>query len=221
MNVYFRRRLSEAGRIVSVALPALTCALGVVLGGGSTASASDVSCYRYSAGMVFAPHAQLFSAAGLLATNLTYSTAVEPESEQQLFCYTLASGEESPVLRVQPGDKLKLTLINNLPANDTTLMTMQPPICGSTVMTATSTNVHFHGTKTKPICGQDDAVHTLINAGTNFTYDVTFPFSHPPGLYAYHPHVHGLTEAAILGGASGAIVVEGIQKFSTCSGWTA
>jgi len=32
------------------------------------------------------------------------------------------------------------------------------------------------------------------------------------GAYWYHPHVHGLTESAVQGGASGAIVVEGIQS---------
>jgi FtsP/CotA-like multicopper oxidase with cupredoxin domain len=41
---------------------------------------------------------------------------------------------------------------------------------------------------------------------------VRFPADEPPGLYWYHPHVHGIAEAAVLGGASGAIVVEGIQK---------
>jgi FtsP/CotA-like multicopper oxidase with cupredoxin domain len=34
----------------------------------------------------------------------------------------------------------------------------------------------------------------------------------PPGLYWYHPHIHGIAEAAVLGGASGAIVVDGIQN---------
>jgi len=34
----------------------------------------------------------------------------------------------------------------------------------------------------------------------------------PPGLYWYHPHPHSLTGAQILGGASGALIVEGIEK---------
>ncbi len=54
-------------------------------------------------------------------------------------------------------------------------------------------------------------IHTLINAGETFSYDLKFPKDEPPGLYWYHPHVHGLAEAAVLGGASGAIVVEGLQ----------
>ena len=51
---------------------------------------------------------------------------------------------------------------------------------------------------------------TLINSGTTFQYSFTFPSNEPPGLYWYHPHVHGIAEAAVQGGASGAIIVEGI-----------
>ena len=39
-----------------------------------------------------------------------------------------------------------------------------------------------------------------------------FPLDEPPGLYWYHPHIHGISEAAVLGGASGALIVEGIQN---------
>jgi FtsP/CotA-like multicopper oxidase with cupredoxin domain len=53
-------------------------------------------------------------------------------------------------------------------------------------------------------------IKTLVNAGESFDYDVHFPADEPPGLYWYHPHVHGISEAAVQGGASGAIVVEGI-----------
>ena len=34
----------------------------------------------------------------------------------------------------------------------------------------------------------------------------------PPGLYWYHGHVHGLSEASVQGGASGLIVVDGIEN---------
>ena len=52
-------------------------------------------------------------------------------------------------------------------------------------------------------------IHTLINSGHTFNYSLKFPTSEPPGLYWYHPHVHGIAEAAVQGGASGAIIVEG------------
>jgi FtsP/CotA-like multicopper oxidase with cupredoxin domain len=79
-------------------------------------------------------------------------------------------------------------------------------------MTASSVNVHYHGTNTAPTCHQDEVIHTLVNPGETFEYDVEFPWDEPPGLYWYHPHVHGISEAAVQGGASGALIVEGIQN---------
>ena len=38
-----------------------------------------------------------------------------------------------------------------------------------------------------------------------------FPSDEPPGLYWYHPHVHGIAERTTQGGASGAIIVDGIE----------
>ena len=79
-------------------------------------------------------------------------------------------------------------------------------------MNAASVNIHYHGTNTPPTCHQDEVITTLVNSGQSFQYDVHFPEDEPPGLYWYHPHVHGISEAAVLGGASGAIVVEGIEN---------
>jgi FtsP/CotA-like multicopper oxidase with cupredoxin domain len=53
---------------------------------------------------------------------------------------------------------------------------------------------------------------TLINSGSTFQYSFTFPTNEPPGLYWYHPHVHGLAERDLLGGASGALIVDGMQN---------
>ncbi len=80
-------------------------------------------------------------------------------------------------------------------------------------MTASSVNIHYHGTNTSPTCHQDEVIHTIVNSGQTFTYDVHVPWDEPPGLYWYHPHIHGHLEAALQGGGSGVIVVEGIQNF--------
>src|ERR1700689_279912 len=80
-------------------------------------------------------------------------------------------------------------------------------------MTASSVNLHYHGTNTSPSCHQDDVIHTVINSGQTFTCDVYVPWDEHRGLYWYHPHIHGQVEAALQGGGSGAIVVEGIQNF--------
>jgi FtsP/CotA-like multicopper oxidase with cupredoxin domain len=80
-------------------------------------------------------------------------------------------------------------------------------------MSVTSTNVHFHGLSIPPVCHQDDVLHTMIGAGDSpFEYRFRIPTNEPPGLYWYHPHVHGMTKAQVLGGASGALIVEGIER---------
>ena len=81
-------------------------------------------------------------------------------------------------------------------------------------MTNTSVNLHYHGTNTAPVCHQDEVIKTLINSGETFVYDVKFPKDEPPGLYWYHPHVHMLAERTVQGGATGAIVVEGIENLN-------
>jgi FtsP/CotA-like multicopper oxidase with cupredoxin domain len=102
--------------------------------------------------------------------------------------------------------------------------TYNPPNCGDTTaeqvppgkkgfpMTAGSMNIHYHGTNTSPQCGGDNVVKTLINPGSTFQYTVQFPVNEPPGLYWYHPHVHGLAEAAVFGGAAALLVVDGLQN---------
>jgi FtsP/CotA-like multicopper oxidase with cupredoxin domain len=45
-----------------------------------------------------------------------------------------------------------------------------------------------------------------------FEYRFRIPDDEPPGLYWYHPHIHGFSKVPILGGASGALIVEGIER---------
>src|SRR5581483_7609810 len=84
--------------------------------------------------------------------------------------------------------------------------------CASGVASNFATNLHFHGLNIPPICHQDDVLHTLIQPNDGaFKYHFKIPADQPPGLYWYHPHAHGWSEAQVLGGASGAIIVEGIE----------
>jgi FtsP/CotA-like multicopper oxidase with cupredoxin domain len=80
-------------------------------------------------------------------------------------------------------------------------------------MTIDATNVHYHGMNISPKCHQDDVINTLIQPGSpGFKYKIPIPASQPPGLYWYHPHVHGFTEFQVNGGAAGALIVEGMEK---------
>ncbi|HKE23232.1 MAG TPA: multicopper oxidase domain-containing protein [Bryobacteraceae bacterium] len=121
-----------------------------------------------------------------------------------------SNGLEEPTLHVKPGDTLNITVTNNTPASPVE-EPFNAPNCGDSSMTGTSVNIHYHGTNTSPGCHADNVTKTLINSGTTFHYSVAFPNNEPPGLYWYHPHVHGIAEAAVFGGASGALIVDGIE----------
>ena len=57
-------------------------------------------------------------------------------------------------------------------------------------------------------------INTLIQPGSpGFKYNMQIPPNEPPGLYWYHPHVHGFTEFQVNGGAAGALIVEGMEKY--------
>ena len=80
-------------------------------------------------------------------------------------------------------------------------------------MTPTSTNLHFHGLTIPPTCHQDEVLTTSIQPGDPpFEYRFRIPTNEPPGMYWYHPHIHGFSETEVLGGASGALIVQGIER---------
>jgi FtsP/CotA-like multicopper oxidase with cupredoxin domain len=189
------------------------------------------ACQRFAPGSVVQQPPALFSENGVLNVSFSYQTTLDPDnSGRQFFCFMTPSGLENPTLYVNPGDTLNVTVTNNTPApvaseGQITTEVFNPPNCGNTteielnadtsaanVMTGGSMNIHYHGTNTTPACNGDNVVKTLVNPGNTFSYSIQFPTNEPPGLYWYHPHVHGLAEAAVQGGASGAIVVEGINN---------
>ena len=95
---------------------------------------------------------------------------------------------------------------------DSMSMAVSDP-CASAKMTPDSTNLHFHGLSVPAECHEDDVLHTAIQPGDPpFEYRFRIPADEPPGLYWYHPHIHGFTKAQVLGGASGAMIVEGIER---------
>ncbi len=178
-------------------------------------------CSRAAAGAQVQEPTNLFSQNGVLNVNLTYHTQID-QFGNTLFCFVARDGSQSPTLHVHPGDELILNLSNALPASMSSQSMSAMPgmivtassasVCGSGVMDATSVNIHYHGANIAPVCHQDETIKTVVNSGQSFRYDVHFPADEPPGLYWYHPHIHGISEAAVLGGASGAIIVEGIQN---------
>src|SRR5579872_39149 len=139
------------------------------------------------------------------------------------YCYKYKTDKgyiEAPTLRLNQGDTLTLGIKDRIQSNDhisRPMMHMKMPdgpVCGDKgTPTLQSTNVHFHGLNVSPNCHQDDVLTTLIQPDTpGFEYNIPIPADEPPGLYWYHPHVHGFTEFQVNGGAAGALIVEGMDK---------
>ena len=199
------------------------CCVACLLVCGSGWSA--ITCPRFATGSTISAPEDLYSGNGLLRVSFSYQTATDSLG-RTLYCFTNSDGAESPTLHVFPGDELVIVLTNKVPPTAAMAMSSQAmaampdmvisgagsPNCGATVMTPSSVNMHFHGTNTSPTCHQDEVIKTVINSGQTFEYDVHIPSDEPPGVYWYHPHIHGIAEPAVQGGASGAIIVEGIQN---------
>lgn len=178
--------------------------------------AADLSptCITYPVASNISALPLIQSKNGVLYTEIGMYTSTDADNLEH-FCYVTPDNLQSPVLRINPGDNLQIAFSNNLPNSNQTDMHVSNPfkVCGSAMMQADSTNLHYHGTDIKPVCHQDGAVYTLINHGALFLYNIKFPQNHFPGIYPYHAHVHGTAEKAVLGGASGAVIVEGIENY--------
>src|SRR5262245_61813063 len=75
------------------------------------------------------------------------------------------------------------------------------------------TNLHFHGLHVSPDATQDDVLDMMASPGKTLHYSVQVPPQQPPGFYWYHTHSHGESYVQDLDGMSGAIVVEGIERY--------
>jgi FtsP/CotA-like multicopper oxidase with cupredoxin domain len=180
------------------------------------AMAADTgACPRPDSGTEVLPPPDLTSSHGALNVALEYHTAVD-FADRTLFCFTTADGRESPTLHVNPGDTVTIALTNQLKSSPGALPTERVSnaqnVCGDSKMKPTSANMHFHGLNVSPKCHGDEVIRTLINSGQTFTYKIKIPKDEPPGLYWYHPHVHFIASPAVQGGATGAIIVEGIEN---------
>ena len=199
---------------------------------------SDGGCFRAAVGSEVPEPEDLRSVDGVLKVELAFRSFVDSKGEVR-FCYVTPNGKQSPTLRVKPGDTVILNFKNEatatLPQTRTVKAAQQAGAnapdasahsamqmnsgstpaapCATAPMKATSTNLHFHGLTVPATCHQDDVMNTMIETGSApYEYKFQIPADEPPGLYWYHPHIHGFTRAQMLGGASAALVVEGIER---------
>jgi FtsP/CotA-like multicopper oxidase with cupredoxin domain len=207
-------------------------------GASAQTQAPTPACARPPAGSTVAEPKDLRSRNGVLEVELLYRKSMDANGSPH-FCYIAPDGSEAPTLRVNPGDLLILRLkneiapdstaspqSNNQPAAPAAATAGAHPVsihhmpmsagCAGKEINASATNIHFHGLDVPPVCHQDDVLNTMIEPGAQpFEYRFRIPTDEPPGLYWYHPHIHGFTKSQVLGGASGALIVEGIERANT------
>lgn len=160
-------------------------AAGVLVGTAGLVSGWAPNFDPASGGKFFEPEA-LRSTNGLLQTRLTAAVSPVSIGGRNATALTYNGGIPGPTLVVRPGDKLRVTLDNQLKAN---------------------TNLHVHGLHVSPE-GSSDNVFLAVESGASFNYEYQLPENHPPGVYWYHPHHHGNVAEQVFGGLYGAIIVE-------------
>jgi suppressor of ftsI len=136
-------------------------------------------------------------------TPVALAAVTDPVSGKSEFRYR--GSNTPPVLRTQPGSILNVEYKNELAAQS------KEDCVGHPCMQMT--NLHFHGLHVSPNAPQDDVLDMMASPGQTLHYSVQVPPQQPPGLYWYHTHSHGESYVQDLDGMSGAIVVEGIERY--------
>jgi FtsP/CotA-like multicopper oxidase with cupredoxin domain len=124
---------------------------------------------------------------GVLETQLHASRSMVYVAGRPVLATVYEGSLPAPTLRVRVGERLDVTLFNDL---------------------AQPTNLHFHGSHVSP-GGNADNIFIHLNPGESFRYQYDLPADQAPGLHWYHPHAHGTNEEQVFGGLAGPIIVEG------------
>ena len=139
------------------------------------------------------------------AKNHVVSLTLRAVNENGRDAFAFDGGTVPPVIRGSPGDVIRITYINDLPAKSQETCAVNPCM--------DMTNLHFHGLSVSPNSPQDDVLGMLAMPGQVLQYSVEIPRDHPPGLFWYHTHPHGESHRQALDGMSGAIVIEGMERY--------
>lgn len=119
----------------------------------------------------------------------------------------------APTIQVAPGDTVRVTLNNKLPADPSCVGHREDP---NVPHCFNGTNLHAHGLWVSP-AGNGDNVLLSINPGVSFQYEYNIPPDHPAGTFWYHSHRHGSTALQVSSGMAGALIVRG-DRLPTAQG---
>ncbi len=155
---------------------------------GTGARSTQTSETTAGSSETFVSPPEIVSSNGVLSAMLTAGTATVKIENSNVLARVYNGLYMPPTLRVRPGDKIRLRLVNAL--ND-------------------PTNLHYHGLNVSPL-GRSDNIFIHVRNSEVFDYEIAIPENHASGLYWYHSHQHALSESQVGGGMSGGLIVDGI-----------
>ncbi len=176
-------------------------------GGPQVASAARVPRARTTPQLELPQPRVLESKGHHLSLTLTCRPAtVDMRAAVPVRTYTYNGVVPGYTWELDPGDTLRVNLINRLPpltsAHHRQAMQMDRP------HEWTTTNLHTHGLHVSPR-GIADNVFLTIPPGERQRLEIPVPRDHPAGLFWYHPHHHGAVTQQVRAGMAGAIIVRG------------
>lgn len=186
------------------------------LGAGLWAAGCGSSTFSSPTGQTLLPPVAfqpplLASQNGLLQTTLRCVCAENTlNNGRRAYTRTYNEALVGPTLRIRPGDTIKVTIQNDLPASE-----FDDPLCGPGSPTLDSnipnsfstTNFHVHGLHVSPN-GIADNVLRDMEPDTSSLVEIEVPHDHPGGTNWYHPHRHGSASMQMFGGMMGALIIE-------------
>ena len=159
----------------------------------------------------FVEPATLASVNGELEVTLALAYVQTTLNGKMIKLRSMNNSIPAPTLRVNAGDRLRIKVINQLPAN--------PPSSepAKHLRYPNSTNLHTHGLHVTPglvspgVYGDYvmDDPKLGIEPGQTRQHEYRIGSDHPPGAYWYHPHLHGSSAIQVGSGMAGALIVRG------------
>ena len=137
-----------------------------------------------------------------ISTNEMLDLNAQPPETVEIHPPTFEGTIPGPTLKVKPGDKLSILLVNDLPSNPTNERDHAFPHDENTL------NLHTHGLTVSPL-GVSDNIFREMKPGTTNLIQIDIPKDHPSGTYWYHVHKHGSVTYQFLGGMAGFLIIEG------------
>ena len=131
-----------------------------------------------------------------LGTVVADNTSDESSYNDDFQFYNGETGlSHGPLIVVDPGDTIKIKLINDLPESDP-----EYPYYDDT-------NLHTHGLHVSAQGDSDNVLFTL-ERGDTWETEIKVPDDHFVGPDWYHPHLHGATNIQVSKGLAGPLLIQ-------------